>query len=187
MTILFFISLLLFLIADIGLGKILMKSEYISVGNNIFVMSILLVGSIFFSSWLVLYVETSVKIAFKRLGAEKPKSLLRSEEGFWVISERFNNFSGVDMIIGDFGDYPAKSNDIDIDNENDSKKCGQPIVDFALYCIEKLSMCGCETSQPQSEEIYSTHFSTRYIRLYGSTNTSTGNSPKEPLLSSYSP
>ena len=182
MSLLFLTSLFLFLIADIGLGKILTNSGDLLFGSKILVMSVFLSGSILFSVWLILYVQKSVRMTIKRMGAVRPKSLSRSEDGFWITSERFSSFSGVDMIIGDLAHYSTQLNETEMNSKD--IKCGQIIVNFVLKCMKKISIiCECGASQPQSEE---SHVSTHNMSLYGSTNKNSRNTPMEPLLNDFS-
>ena len=181
MSLLFLTSLLLFLIADIGLGFFFMNPRDMLLGSKIAIVSTFLAGSILFSIWLVLHIQTSVRMTIKRMGSARPKSLSRSEEGFWMTSEGFSSLSGVDMIIGDSADYPTQSNETEVNGTD--IKCGQPMVDFVLDCMKKMSLFDCGISQSQSEESCG---STHYMSLYGSTNKNSRNTPMEPLLNDFS-
>ena len=91
--------------------------------------------TILFSAWLVLRVGSGIATALKRMGAETPKLLSKSEDGGWMADRKYNTMVGIKFVIGDLDDMTADDFDDQILRPGEARECGVIFTEILLYCI----------------------------------------------------
>jgi hypothetical protein len=134
MVALFIASLMIFSLADASLTELLMSGSSRSTDFKIATASLFLAGSAIFSAWIVVKVNYGVATVLDRMGAEVPKSLVRTDEGGWAADRKYSTMIGICFIIGDL----EGMNDDDHDDDLKPKypnDCCNTLKELLLYCI----------------------------------------------------
>jgi hypothetical protein len=136
MVALFIASLMIFSLADASLTELLMtpSSSTRSTDFKIATSSLFLAGSAFFSAWLVVKVNYSVGTVLDRMGAEVPKSLVRTDEGGWAADRKYSTMIGICFIIGDLEGMNDDDHDDDL-RPKYTNDCCNTLKELLLYCI----------------------------------------------------
>jgi hypothetical protein len=140
MLVLFLISLITFLIADIGLTEYFVDTSLSEECGGLMLISILiLLGFIFLSISIIWSVDKGLTDLLIRMGAEKPQLLCKSNRG-WEVKSDFNILllREASLLTGDIESYLEKFDKIDenflkMDMEN-NKECAC-FTDLIFCCI----------------------------------------------------
>ena len=163
MLALFIVTLLVFSLADASLTVALLTPSGSARSNilKIATSSLFLTGSVFLSSWIVLKVNCGVTDVLRRMGAEAPKSLVRTEDGGWTADRKYNTIVGIHFIIGDLNSVNADDEEDELRPRADNDCCSG-VRELLLYCIRGTSTHNSSSSFRRGFSNSSLDFSSIY-------------------------